>query len=83
MTCLLVAHPVQGLREGIGDEGCSPEGLDTIAELEYDGNNKYGDSNGGVFAGLPTSGLIRFVLRDDHVDVYVYLRATDPIAPQG
>ena len=32
-TCLLVAHPGQGLREGIGAEVCSPTGLDPIADL--------------------------------------------------
>jgi hypothetical protein len=82
MTCLLVAHPGQGLREGIGDEGCAPEGLDTIAELEYSGNVD-GYNYGGVFADFPTVGLIRFVLRDDHVDVYLYVSAADPIASQG
>ena len=83
MTSLLVAHPGQGLREGIGDEGCSPEGLDTNAELEYDENDKYGDIDGGVFADLPTAGIIGFVLRDDHADVYLYVRATDSTASHG
>jgi hypothetical protein len=32
-VCLLVAVLSQGLRNGLGTEGCSPEGLDTIAEL--------------------------------------------------
>ncbi|ASD22479.1 hypothetical protein B7495_10580 [Cryobacterium sp. LW097] len=32
-TCLLVAHPVQGLNEGIGAEACSPDGDETIADL--------------------------------------------------
>ncbi|WP_104166853.1 hypothetical protein [Cryobacterium sp. N22] len=32
-TCLLVAHPVQGLNEGIGAEACSADDLDTIADL--------------------------------------------------
>ena len=82
-ACLLVAHPRQGLREGIGDEGCSPEGLDTIAELEVGGNDRDGYSTGGIFADLPTGSLIRFVLRDEHVDVYVYVSAADPIASQG
>jgi hypothetical protein len=79
-ACLLVAHPGQGLREGIGDEACSPEGLKTIAEL-MNGGPAY--STGDVFAGLPTGSLIRFVLNGDHVDVYLYVRAADPIASQG
>ena len=61
MTCLFVAVPVQGIREGISDDGCSPEGMDTIAELR----------------GCAGSSLTRFVLKGDHVDVYVYERAAD------
>ncbi|MET3176526.1 UNVERIFIED_ORG: hypothetical protein ABIB52_004401 [Arthrobacter sp. UYCu721] len=79
-ACLLVAHPGQGLREGIGDEACSPDGLNTIAEL-MNGGPAY--TTGPVFAGLPTGSLIRFVLKGDHVDVYFYVRAADPIASQG
>jgi hypothetical protein len=79
MACLLVAHPVQGLLEGIGDARCSPEGLDTIAEVPLCS----GCSAPGVFTGLPTGSLIRFVLKGDHVDVYVYVRAADSVASQG
>lgn len=85
-VCLLVAHPGQGLREGIGDEGCSPEGLDTIADLvnpRNDGSGGVSYNSGGVFADLPTDSLIRFVLQGDHVDVYLYVRAADRIASQG
>ncbi len=64
---MLVAVPVQGLRNGFGTEGCSPEGLDTVAELlEW-----------------PAGSLIRFVLKGDHVNVYVYARDADPSAPPG
>ncbi|TFC04380.1 hypothetical protein E3O42_05135 [Cryobacterium adonitolivorans] len=66
-ACLLVAHPVQGLSEGIGAEGCSPDGLDTIAD----------------FVQIPTGSLTRFVLKGDHVDVYMFMRAADPSAPRG
>ncbi|WP_456824540.1 hypothetical protein [Cellulomonas sp. P5_E12] len=74
-TCLLVAHPVQGLREGIGAEACSRKGLDPIAEL----GPLYGFDvlPPGVFAGLPNGSVIRFTLEGDHVNVYV--RATDPV----
>ena len=65
-TCLLVAHPVQGLNEGIGAEACSPDDLATIADLAQ-----------------TTGSLTRFVLKGDHVDVYEYLRAANPSAPQG
>ena len=64
MTCLFVAVPGQGLREGFSAEGCSPEGLDTIAELPHLGGD----------------GFTRFVLKGDHVNVYVYERAADPSA---
>lgn len=80
-ACLLVAHPGQGLREGIGDERCSPEGLDTIADLVNPGSDGY--NSGGVFADLTNGSLIRFVLNGDHVDVHLYMSATDPIASQG
>lgn len=79
MACLLVAHPGQGLLEGIGDARCSPEGLDTIAEVPLCS----GCYAPGVFTGLPTGSLIRFVLKGDHVDVYVYVRAPDPTTSQG
>ena len=62
MTCLFVAVPVQGIREGYGVEGCAPEGSDTIAELPQQGGISF----------------MRFVLRDDHVDVYVFERAAEP-----
>ncbi|MCR2784008.1 MULTISPECIES: hypothetical protein [unclassified Microbacterium] len=78
-ACLLVAHPVQGLLEGIGDARCSPEGLDTIADLTLCS----GCSAPDVFDGLPTGSLIRFVLKGDHVDVYVYVRAAYPISSSG
>lgn len=78
-ACLLVAHPVQGLLEGIGDAQCSPDGLDTIADVPLCS----GCSAPEVFAGLPTGSLIRFVLKGDRVDVYVYVRAPDPSASQG
>ncbi len=61
MTCLFVAVPGQGIREGYGSEGCSPEGFDTVVELPQQGNNSFR----------------RFVLRDDHVDVYVYKGAVN------
>ena len=67
MTCLLVAVPVQGLREGYSAEGCSPEGLGIIADLPPRGSD----------------GLTQLVLWGDHVDVYVYVRAADPNASQG
>lgn len=66
-TCVLVAHPVQGLNEGIHAEACSPGGQVTIADLTQS----------------PPESLTRFVLRESRVDVYVYDRATDPIAPEG
>ena len=66
MACLFVAVPVQGLREGFGTDGCSPEGIGTVANL-----------------GMPDGSLVQFVLRDDHVIVSVFERATDPNASQG
>lgn len=67
LTCLLVAVPVQGLREGLSTEGCSLGGLDAHADLPPTGGD----------------GLIRFVLRGDHVNVYVYESGADPNASQG
>jgi hypothetical protein len=63
--CLLAAHPVQGLHEGIGVESCAAGGADAIADLA-----------------MPDASIIRFVLRNDHVDVYVYMSAAD-LVPQG
>ncbi|HEY9308640.1 MAG TPA: hypothetical protein VIP82_12645 [Microbacterium sp.] len=62
MACLFVAVPVQGIREGYSAEGCTPEGFDTTAELPQQG----------------TMSFMRFVLREDHVSVYVYERTADP-----
>ncbi len=81
LTCLLVAVPGQGLREGLSAEGCSPGGLEPIAELVHPGSD--GFSTGAVFAGLPTGGLIRFVLLGDHVSVYLFVRVADPSGSQG
>jgi hypothetical protein len=74
-----VAHPGQGLLEGIGDAQCSPDGLDTIADVTLCS----GCSAEEVFGSLPTGSLIRFVLKGDRVDVYVYERAPDPRASQS
>jgi len=63
-VCLLVAHPGQGLNEGIGAEACEAEGVDIIADLS-----------------MPNGSLIRFVLLDDHVDVYMNRKVADPVAP--
>ncbi|MGC5170411.1 hypothetical protein ACLQ2Q_07140 [Microbacterium sp. DT81.1] len=76
-TCLLVAHPFQGLQEGIGDVQCSPEGLEAVVELQLCAEC----SNAVVFAGLPPGSLVRFVLKDDHVDVYKFVMARDRSAP--
>lgn len=78
VTCLLVAHPVQGLLEGIGDARCAHEGLHVVAEVPVCS----GCSAPGAFASLPAGSLIRFVLNGDHVDVYVYERTADPVAPR-
>ena len=75
---MLVAHPGQGLREGIGAEACSPKGSDPIADL----GPLYGSVPPGVFADLKGS-VIRFALEGDHVNVYVFVRAADPAASQG
>ena len=63
-ACLLVAHPVQGLNEGIGAEACEAEGVDIVADLS-----------------MPNGSLLRFVLLDDHVDVYMNRKVADPVAP--
>jgi hypothetical protein len=65
LTCLLVAVPGQGLRDGLSTEGCSLKGLDTIADLRT------------------RNSLTRFVLRGDHVNVYVYEGVADPNASHG
>lgn len=78
-TCLLVAHPEQGLQVGIGDAQCSAKGIDTIADLTLCG----GCTGGRTFGGLPAGSLIRFVLQRDHVDVYMYEPVDDPIRWQG
>lgn len=67
MTCLFIAFPVQGIREGYGAEGCSPEGFDTIVELPLQGSD----------------GIMRFVRRGSGVNVYVYEPATSPDDAQG
>jgi hypothetical protein len=67
MACLFVTVPGQGFREGRGAEGCSPDGLDTQADL----------------ASIAGRGVTRFVLESDHVDVFVYNRAADPNTSQG
>lgn len=76
-TCLLVAHPFQGLQEGIGDVQCSPAGLEAVVELQLCSEC----SDAVIFAGLPPGSLIRFVLKDDHVDVYKFVMARDRITP--
>jgi hypothetical protein len=60
MVCLLLAD--YGIRERNGAEGCSPKGLETVAEVVW----------------FQAQGLTRFVLNGDHVDVYVFHRAADP-----
>ncbi len=59
MTCVFVAVPRQGLREGYSGEGCAPEGFSAMAELPRPGSTT----------------IVRFVLRDNRVDVLVYDRA--------
>ena len=76
-ACLLVADPGQGLKEGIGDAVCPADGSDPIVEVQLCG----GCAAPEVFAGMPIGSVFRFVLKGDHVDVYVYLRAPD--ASQG
>ncbi|MDQ0678728.1 hypothetical protein QFZ30_002110 [Arthrobacter pascens] len=63
MVCLLVAS--HAIRERNGAEGCSPKGLDTVAEVVW----------------FQAHGLTRFVLNGDHVEVYVFHRAADPSDP--
>ncbi|UZX02182.1 hypothetical protein F8G81_05790 [Arthrobacter sp. CDRTa11] len=60
MVCLLVED--QGIREYNGAEGCSPKGLDTVAEVMW----------------FDAQGIDRFVLNGDYVEVYVFHRAADP-----
>ena len=76
-TCLLVAHPFQGLQEGIGDVQCSPAGPRGRRGAALCSQC----SNAVVFTGLPPGSLIRFVLKDDHVDVYKFVMARDRSAP--
>lgn len=59
-VCLLVAD--FAIRERNGAEGCSPKGLETVAEVVW----------------FQAQGLTRFVLNGDHVEVYVFHRAADP-----
>lgn len=63
-VCLLVAHPGQGLNEGIGFERCEPEGVEITGYLS-----------------VPNGSYIQFVLKEDHVDVYINRRVADPAAP--
>ena len=60
IVCLFVAD--FGIRERNGAEGCSPKGLETVAEVMW----------------AQDQGLDRFVLNGDHVEVYVFHRAADP-----
>ena len=60
MVCLFVAD--FGIRERNGAEGCSPKGLETVAEVMW----------------AQAGGLDRFVLNGDHVEVYQFHRAVDP-----
>ncbi|WP_457965348.1 hypothetical protein M1E17_02950 [Arthrobacter sp. D1-29] len=60
MVCLLVAD--YSIRERNGTEGCSPKGLETVAEVVW----------------FDARGLTRFVLNGDYVEVYVFHRAADP-----
>jgi hypothetical protein len=60
MVCLLVAD--QAIRERNGAEGCSPKGLDTVAEVMW----------------FDAQGIDRYVLNGDHVDVYIFHRVADP-----
>lgn len=66
LTCLFVAVPGQGIREGLSGEGCSLKGLDTSVDLPPIGGD----------------GLLRFVLRGDHVNVYTYEVGADPNASE-
>jgi hypothetical protein len=58
MTCVFVAVPVQGIREGYGSEGCAPAGFDPFAELPRQGSSSF----------------MRFVVKEDRVDVHVFDR---------
>jgi hypothetical protein len=49
------------IRERNGAEGCSPRGFETVAEVVW----------------FHSGGLTRFVLKGDHVEVYVFTRAAD------
>jgi hypothetical protein len=60
MVCLFVAD--FAIRERNGAEGCSPRGLETVAEVVW----------------FHSQGLTRFVLNGDQVEVYVFTRAADP-----
>ena len=60
MVCLLVAD--DAIRAKNGAEGCSPKGLETVAEVVW----------------LNAQGLTRFVLNGDHVEVYLLHRAAGP-----
>jgi len=51
-----------GIRERNGAEGCSPKGLEAVAEVMW----------------AQDQGLDRFVLNGDHVEVYVFRRAANP-----
>ena len=55
----------QGIRDYNGAEGCSPRGLDTVAEVMW----------------FQVGGLDRFVLNGDHVEVYLFTRVADPSDP--
>ncbi|MBD1540310.1 hypothetical protein HTS88_19535 [Pseudarthrobacter oxydans] len=59
-VCLLVAD--DAIPEKNGVEGCSPKGLETVAEVVW----------------FNAQGLTRFVLNGDHVEVYLLHRAADP-----
>jgi hypothetical protein len=61
MVCLLLAD--EAIRERNGVEGCSPKGLETVADSVW----------------FQDQGLTRFVLNGDRVEVYVFHRAVDPL----
>ena len=67
MACLLLAHPVQGLREGIGDERVPPKASapsrNWLCAPTCTGP--------GFLDGLPIGSVLRFELRGDRVYVYV------------
>ncbi|MFB7892793.1 hypothetical protein ACFC1I_11390 [Microbacterium sp. NPDC056044] len=68
VTCLFVAVPVQGLRDGLSGEGCSLNRHDATVDLPA----MYGGDK-----------LIRFVLRGERVNVYVYETGADPNSSHG